>query len=507
VSHPGGKAESADRAQALKAELERRTGNNFQVCYQCGKCTAGCPLAEVMETAPSALMRLIQLGDIEAALKSQTLWCCAGCQTCTSRCPQGLDPAGTLDALREMAVREKMVSPDQARRLAHAFHRAFLDQVRKGGRLNEIGLVTAYKMRTGKFVQDMDKGALMMLQGKIHPTAVVTGGERVKARDQIERIFAEAERTAAETHAPRRRPTKQEYTVRPPIKIDPGKPIGYYPGCSLGGTAVEFGISTRRMCERLGVELRELDDWNCCGASSAHALNHRLAELLPARNQALADAQGYDVVLTPCAACYNRQVLTRSLVRGRENLRKTIREITGLEVSGRAQFINGMELLEGLGLDYVRKKVVRPLAGMKVACYYGCLLVRPLLPEVFDDPEHPTKMDEIVRALGAEPVEWDFKVECCGAGLTMAQPKWIEELTHRIVRNAHQAGAAAFVVACPLCHSNLDMRQAAMRKRFGDVPVMPVYYLSELAAIACGASPKDVAVGKHFVPATALVGG
>jgi len=123
----------------------------------------------------------------------------------------------------------------------------------------------------------------------------------------------------------------------------------------------------------------------------------------------------------------------------------------------------------------------------------------------FDDPENPLKMEAIMSALGATPVEWAFKIECCGAGLTLAQQPLVEELTHKIAKNATANGAEAFVVACPLCHANLDMRQESMIKRFGDVKPMPVYYISELVSIACGADPSEVAVGKHFVPALDLV--
>lgn len=142
---------------------------------------------------------------------------------------------------------------------------------------------------------------------------------------------------------------------------------------------------------------------------------------------------------------------------------------------------------------------------MPLACYYGCLLVRPFDAMGYDDPENPTKMEAIIEALGAKPVDWAYKVECCGAGLTMAQQEMIEDLTHKIAKNATVNGAGGFVVACPLCHTNLDMRQEGMRKRYNDVGEMPVYYISDLVAMVCGASPEEVALDKHFVPATGMV--
>jgi heterodisulfide reductase subunit B len=431
-----------------------------------------------------------------------------GCQTCTARCPQNMDIAATMDALRAMAIRLGYASKSRDRKRVEAFHISILNTVRKNGRLSEMAMVVGYKLRTGTFFQDMKHGLLMTLQGKINPVSLVTGGDQVKYLDQIEKIFERADKAEREgdtSKALSRRPGRPEKIVREEIRIDRNTAIGYFPGCSLGGTAKEYGLASKLLCDLLGLKVKEIDDWNCCGASSAHALNHKLAMLLPARNQVLADAQGLDYILTPCAACLNRQTVVRNELLQSPELRNEIREITGLEATCRAKFINPMQLLFGLDLDFLKSKVVHPMTGLKVACYYGCLLVRPVGGMAFDDPENPTKMDDIMRAIGAEPVDWSFKVECCGAGLTMANPKMIEELTYKIAENALESGAKAFVVACPLCHSNLDMRQQQMQKRFGLSEPMPVYYLPELLAIACGADPHETAINKHFVPAMDMV--
>jgi heterodisulfide reductase subunit B2 len=485
-------------------ELEQATGNNYACCYQCGKCTAGCPAGNLMDNPPTRMMRLVQSGRIEEALKSDALWYCLGCQTCTARCPQSMDVAATMDKLRAMAIEKGIISEDKVRKLVEAFHISCLNTVRKHGRLQELALVNSYKLRTGTFLQDVDAGIKMMLQGKINPLSIVLGGEKVKHQDQIDKIFALAEKPD-HTAAAKRKPGKVEIKTRGEVKINPMKRLGYYPGCSLSGTAMEFDISTKKMCNLLGLSLEEVEDWNCCGASSAHATNHKLSLLLPARNQVLADHQGLDYVLTPCASCLNRQIIARNALRESKELRDEIKEITGLEPTFKADFINPIQLLFGLDPEFIKSKVTHPLRDLKLACYYGCLLVRPNNWMGFDDPENPTKMEKLMQALGATPVDWAMKVECCGAGLTMAQPKVIQELTHKITRNAAANGAKAFVVACPLCHSNLDMRQAGMRKQFGDLEPMPVYYISELVAIACGADPHEVAIGKHFVPALELV--
>ncbi|NTU96708.1 MAG: 4Fe-4S dicluster domain-containing protein [Chlorobiaceae bacterium] len=489
---------------SLRHQLEESTGNNYHCCYQCGKCTAGCPAGAFMDNPPARIMRLVQAGAIEEAMRSDSLWYCVGCQTCTARCPQNMDIAGTMDTLRSIAIEKDIVSEDRSKKLVAAFHTSFLNNVRKYGRLQELSLVNSYKLRTKTFMQDAGSGVKMIMQGKINPMHNIGGKASVKAKDQIEKIF-EAALKHSHHPAPKRRPVKKEFAPRAPFSIRPGMTIGYYPGCSLSGTAMEYDVSVRKMCSLLDINLQDIKDWNCCGATSAHATNHKLAILLPARNQALADDQGFDYVLAPCAACQNRQVTTRLSLKESPELRAEIRSITGIEPTCRAEFIGVSQLLESLDPEELSKRVKKPLEKLNLACYYGCLLVRPMEAMGFDDQENPRKMESLVAALGANPVEWAFKTECCGAGLTLAQQPLVEELTHEIAKNASLNGADAFVVACPLCHANLDMRQENMRKRFGDVKPMPVYYISELVAIACGADPAEVAVGKHFVPALDMV--
>jgi heterodisulfide reductase subunit B len=488
------------KKDALKLQLEEATGNNYACCYQCGKCTAGCPAGAFMDNPPARIMRMVQADQCEDAMKSGSLWYCIGCMTCTARCPQNMEIAGTMDALRSLALGTGVVSEDRAKKLVTAFHTSFLNTVRKHGRLQELALVNSYKLRTRSFLQDAGAGVKMIMQGKINPLHAIAPRDTVSAKDQIEKIF---ELSSVDSHSPvrRRRPVKKTFMPEPPAAIKPGSTIGYYPGCSLNGTAKDYDISVRKMCELLGVKLREIEDWNCCGASSAHATNHKLSVLLPARNQDLADSQGFDYVLAPCAACLNRQVTARKALMESEELRNELKSVTGSEPSCRSRFIGVMELLEGIGNDVIRSLVTRPLKDLRLACYYGCLLVRPTDAMGYDDPENPTKMESVIESLGAKPVDWAFKIECCGAGLTMAQQEMIEDLTYKIAKNAVASTAVAFVVACPLCHTNLDMRQQGMRKRYGDLDPMPVYYISDLVALACGAKPDEVALGKHFVPA------
>ncbi|TCD47431.1 heterodisulfide reductase-related iron-sulfur binding cluster [Chlorobium sp. N1] len=486
--------------QRLRQELSEATGNDYSCCYQCGKCTAGCPAGSLMDNPPTRIMRLVQAGMAEEALKSDALWYCVGCMTCTARCPQNMDIAGTMDALRSRALKTGIVSDERAKKLVTAFHTSFLQNIRKHGRLRELSLVGSYKLRTRSFLQDAKAGLTMLREGKINPLHALSGREDVQGREQIEAIFRASERPMAHA-APARRPQKQVAATPEPFVIAPGSTIGYYPGCSLGGTAKEYDISVRRMCGLLGLKLQEIPDWNCCGATSAHATSHKLSLLLPARNQALADAAGMEYVLAPCAACQNRQVMAQRALREDPELCRELKETTGMEASGKARFIGVTQLLEAIGTDELTRRLKKPLSTLTLACYYGCLLVRPIEAMQFDDLENPMKMEAVLEALGAATVDWSHKIECCGAGLTLAQQEMVEDLTHAIARNAAASGAKAFAVACPLCHANLDMRQEGMRKRYKDIEAMPVYYISELVAIALGADPEEVAVGKHFVPA------
>ncbi|MDD3023894.1 MAG: CoB--CoM heterodisulfide reductase iron-sulfur subunit B family protein [Syntrophomonadaceae bacterium] len=277
--------------------------------------------------------------------------------------------------------------------------------------------------------------------------------------------------------------------------------MAYYPGCSLDGSALEYGLSAKRTAEIMGVELVELEDWNCCGATSGHNTNKILSLALPARNLAIAEKTGLDV-LAPCAACYSRFRNTEHVVRHDSKMRDKIESVIEMEYKASNETLSILELLVNkLGTEKIADKVSNPLKGMKAACYYGCLLVRPKGHTGFDDDEDPQTMDKVVRALGAETVNWSHKTECCGAALATSRPDIGKKMIYEVIKNARAAGAECMVTACPLCMMNLDMRQAAVAKEYKiDLP-MPVYYVTELLAIACGDAPNKVGADRHFVDA------
>ena len=277
--------------------------------------------------------------------------------------------------------------------------------------------------------------------------------------------------------------------------------VAYYPGCSLEGSAIEYGVSTKRTAEILGVELVEIEDWNCCGATSGHNTDILLSIALPARNLAIAEKTGLNV-LAPCAACYNRFRNAEHQVRNDSKIKDKVEQVIDMEYKAENETYSILNYLtEQVGLDKIAEKVTKPLKGMKAACYYGCLLVRPEGHTGFDDTEYPQSMDNIVKTLGAEAVEWSYKTECCGAALGTSRPDVGQKMIAAVLKNAKESGAECIVTACPLCMMNLDMRQKSAEKSAGEKFDLPIYYVTELLAIACGDSPEKVKADKHFVEA------
>ena len=265
----------------------------------------------------------------------------------------------------------------------------------------------------------------------------------------------------------------------------------FFPGCSLESTAWDFDRSTRAVCRALGIELAEIPDWVCCGSTPAHASSASLAVALPVLNLQKAEALGLPV-MTACASCYARLRTANHKVRNEPDERQRAERVTGKPYDGEVEVHHVLDVLVNhFGLEQIRAKVARPLEGLRVACYYGCLLSRP--PEIvaFDNPEHPTCMDDLVAAAGAEPVAWPYKTECCGASLSMTRSDVVSRLGHKLLSMARQAGAECIAVACPLCQVNLDLRQADAAKAHGELPQTPVLYITQLLGWPWGFRPRS----------------
>ena len=279
------------------------------------------------------------------------------------------------------------------------------------------------------------------------------------------------------------------------------KKIAYYPGCSLSGTAGPFGTSIEQVFDHLDLPYAELKDWVCCGSTSAHALDHKLHYALNLRNLALAEAQGFSEIVAPCAACYHRLACANYDFQSNSKLLAEVNKETGLSYSGKIKVKNVLDMLyNDVGVEKIKKLVKKQLTGLTLACYYGCLNTRTPRMEKFDVTEYPVTMDRIVQALGARTVDWSYKTECCGASLFIAREKISAELVSKILRDVEQHKANAIAVACPMCHNNLDTKQADIRKRYSIETSFPVLFISQLMGLAFGISSEKLKIAEHFVP-------
>jgi heterodisulfide reductase subunit B len=228
---------------------------------------------------------------------------------------------------------------------------------------------------------------------------------------------------------------------------------------------------------------------------------------LPTRNLALAEAQGFGTVLAPCAACYNRLSAARLAIATEEGLAEQMPDILGHAFANSVEVRNAVELLRDASTTIEEKVAAalapNPLEGVKLAAYYGCLLVRPFEVCGYDDPEQPASMDDVIKACGADDVDWDMKVECCGGAFSVSRTASVLRLGRAIIDNARSHGAEAIIVACPLCHSNLDLRQKAMALR-GEEP-MPILFVTQMVGLALGLAPVDLGLSRHFVDTAPLM--
>ncbi len=275
--------------------------------------------------------------------------------------------------------------------------------------------------------------------------------------------------------------------------------IGYYPGCALHGTSCEYDKSIIKVNEIMGLDLKEVDDWNCCGASSSHMTNHKLNTALNMRNLSLCESQGFQEVLTPCPLCSKAMIEVDKELEEDTELKDEISKEIGIKYNHTVKTLNYLQFVEKYYIEKLDEKIKVKFEGIKAACYYGCLLTRPPKILEFDDAEQPTIMDEIVKKLGCEPVEWNYKTECCGAGFALSKTESVVYLCNKILTDAKQSGADIVVVACPMCHANLDMRQINIAREYKTKFDMPIIYLSELIGLALGLSQKELGIKKHFV--------
>jgi len=280
----------------------------------------------------------------------------------------------------------------------------------------------------------------------------------------------------------------------------------YFPGCSLKGSGRGYEESMLSVFGALNIPLNELEDWNCCGATAYMSISELKAFALSARNLALAEHQSKDGsqadMVVPCAACYlglnkaQRYLHEHAVIRSQVcNALKA----ANLEYHEKARVRHPLDVfVNDIGIDKITAQVKQPLKGMKVACYYGCQIVRPYAD--FDDQHEPTSMDKIIKALGGEVINWPLKTRCCGGSLTGTVQEVGQRLSYIILREAKKRGADVVATACPLCQFNLECYQSAMSKNYKDDVRIAVVYFTQLMGLAFGLPKKKLGLNRLFVP-------
>jgi heterodisulfide reductase subunit B len=445
-------------AEPLAEVVRRATGQNVFRCYQCVKCASGCPLAEAFDLTPDRVVRSAQFDDAQV-LESKTIWLCASCQTCTTRCPQEIDVAAVMDALCVEAKR-RGVTPAVPE--IDVFNRLFLRLVKPLGRLYEFGLTLAFNLARKRPFCDLGLGFALFRRGKLklHPAVA-------------------------------RRPREVA-----PVARQNERAIGFFPGCALDSTAADYGRSLCSVAAALDLELVEPPGWVCCGSSPAQTADPALAKALPMESIGRVERMGLDTVSTPCSKCFARLKSAEHAVTRDAETAKAVQERTGYSYEGTVTVQHLLDtLVERAGLEAVAARVERPLAGLKVACYYGCLITRPAQLTGAEHPEYPTKMEALLRALGAEPVDWSYKTECCGGALSVTQTPLALAMSRKVLENARACGAEAVVTMCPMCHMNLDARQPQMALD----GATPIFHATQLMALAFGLGAKGAALTGNVV--------
>lgn len=441
------------------------TGSNPYKCYQCIKCTSGCPLADQFDLAPHQVMRSVQFND-PAVLESRAIWLCASCQTCTTRCPQQIDVTGVMDALRIESRRRGIepAVPEIAR-----FNELFMRCIRIFGRAWELGLATAFNMALRQPLRDSKLGRKMFARGKLKLLPHFARG-RMKA--------------------------KVKSGSGPGKAADNPNAVGYFPGCSLNATSIEYGKSVKSVARALGIELHEPRDWVCCGSSPAHATDAKLARLMPMKTIAAVEQMGLETLTSPCSACFSRFKQAERATRENEAIRGEIGAALDYDYQGSVEVRHLLDVIvDQAGLDAVSERVRQPLKGLRLACYYGCLITRPAGVTAAENPEYPVKMDRLIKALGGHTVEWSRKTDCCGGSLAISKTDAALGLISNIMQDARACGAEAIVTMCPICHLNLDSRQEEAL----DGPTLPVFQATQLMALAFGQDEKGTALGHNLV--------
>jgi heterodisulfide reductase subunit B len=283
------------------------------------------------------------------------------------------------------------------------------------------------------------------------------------------------------------------------------KTYALFPGCSLEKIAQSYLASTLETTAKVGIELKELEDWNCCGATTYFHVDEILAYTLCARNLAMAEKQGLDVV-APCAACFKNMYFTRRYLKEDPDLAEHINyalEPDGLKFSGTSSVRHLLEIFaHDVDRQTLEGAVTNPLKGLRVVPYYGCQIIRPRKDH--EDVEQPTFFEDVLEAVGATPVDFPDKTRCCGGSLVMTSRQAALSMVRVLLQGAADRDAAVIATACPLCQVNLECYQQQVNSEFGTQLSVPVMYFTQIIGLAMGISPKRLGMGMELVSASPI---
>jgi heterodisulfide reductase subunit B len=286
----------------------------------------------------------------------------------------------------------------------------------------------------------------------------------------------------------------------------------FYPGCSMETSAKAYYESLMAIKDTLGLKLEEINDWNCCGATEYVGISLTPAYALISRNLALAvqQANGADTVVAPCSACYLNLAKADHYMAERPSLGERVNQALaagGLHYDpGTLQIRHLLDvIINDIGLDHVKSKVVKPLKGLRVAPYLGCMVPRPDYQKRWSDHEHPNELDRLLRALGAEVIDFPLKTHCCGGHMTQISPSTAFELIRRLISSADQYKADIMVTVCPMCQMNLDAYQAETNRHFRTNYHMPIVFFTQLMGVAFGMEPRQLGFGRELRDARAAM--
>lgn len=280
----------------------------------------------------------------------------------------------------------------------------------------------------------------------------------------------------------------------------------YFPGCSLEKMALSYHQSAIQTTNEMGVELEEIEDWNCCGATTYFHVDELLAYTLVARNLAMAEKTGHDLV-APCSACYKNAYFANAYLKEDQDLSDHINyalEPDNLHFSGSIEVKHLMEVfVDDVGLEEIKSKISHPLDGLRIAPYYGCQIVRP--KKDHQDVENPQFFEDLMSTIGAQPVDFTYRLRCCGGSLIITSREAALSLVRDLLQSAVDKEADVIATACPLCQTNLECYQKQVNREYGTDFTIPIMYFTQLIGLSMGLAPKKLGIGTEFVSADRIL--